>query len=314
MGILGPTSDSGVTVREQIVIGSRGSDLALYQANLICSHLMAVSRREVIVKIIKTAGDKLDTVAFDQMEGKGFFTKELEDALLCGEIDLAVHSLKDLMTTQPEGLKLGAVGFRVDRRELLVIRRECKSGDGLLPLKPGAIVGTSAARRKAQVASLNPAVRITDLRGNVPTRVNRLREGKYDAIVIAAAGIERLQLNLSDLEVIYFSPEIFLPAPAQGILGIQIRGNDAEIESLVSQFNDPRADLEAQLERGLLAMFDSGCSLPLGVLTDINGGSFRLRAVLGVSQGEAWLSPRRADVSGTSVDEMLAQAYRELTN
>lgn len=303
-----------MTMREQIVIGSRGSDLALYQANLIRSHLSAISQCGVSIKIIKTAGDKLDTLSFAQMEGKGFFTKELEDALLSREIDLAVHSLKDLMTTQPEGLKLGAVGFRVDRRELLVIRRECKSGSAVLPLKPGAVVGTSAARRKAQVAALNPSVQITDLRGNVPTRINRVREGKYDAIVIAAAGIERLQLDLSDLEVESLAPDIFLPAPAQGILGIQIRGNDAEIESLVSQLNDPQAKLEARLERGLLAMFNSGCSLPLGVLTDISENGYRLRAVLGVSEGEAWLSPRRADVSGTNVDDMLSQAYQELTN
>jgi hydroxymethylbilane synthase len=301
-------------MRGQIVIGSRGSDLALYQANLIRSHLTAICQRDIIIKIIKTAGDKLDTVAFDQMEGKGFFTKELEDALLNGDIDLAVHSLKDLMTTQPAGLKLGAVGFRVDRRELLVIRRDRKAGDGALPLKAGAVVGTSAARRKAQVAALNPSVQIAELRGNVPTRVNRLREGKYDAIVIAAAGIERLELDLSDFEVIYLAPETFLPAPAQGILGIQIRSNDPEMESIVSQLNDPRAELEARLERGLLAMFDSGCSLPLGVYSEITDNGYRLNAVLGVRRGDSWLPPRRVDVSGTDVNCILSRAYRDLTD
>ena len=297
-----------------IVIGSRGSDLALYQANLIRSHLTAVCKREISIKIIKTAGDKLDTVAFDQMEGKGFFTKELEDALLSGEIDLAVHSLKDLMTTQPEGLKLGAVGFRADRRELLVMRRDRKTGDGALPMTAGAVVGTSAARRKAQVAALNPDVQIAELRGNVPTRVKRLREGKYDAIVIAAAGIERLELDLSDLEVIYLPAETFLPAPAQGILGVQIRSNDSETESIAARLNDPRAELEARLERGLLAMFDSGCSLPLGVLSEISDNGYRLKAVLGVRDGDRWLTPRRVDVSGTDVNCILSRAYKDLTD
>jgi len=301
-------------MRGHIVIGSRGSDLALYQAHLIQSHLAAVSKRDISIKIIKTAGDRIDSTPFDQMEGKGFFTKELEDSLLSGEIDVAVHSLKDLMTTQPAGLKLGAVGFRVDRRELLMICRDFRAGDGAFPVKAGAVVGTSAARRKAQVAALNPNVQIVDLRGNVPTRIKRLREGKYDAIVIAAAGVERLKLDVSELEVIYLDPETFLPAPAQGILGIQIRSDDREIESIVSQLNDPRAELEARLERGLLAMFDSGCSLPLGVLTEISENSYRLKAVLGVRNGTEWLTPRRIEVTGTDVEQILAEAYRGLTN
>ncbi|MCX6833758.1 MAG: hydroxymethylbilane synthase [candidate division Zixibacteria bacterium] len=301
-------------MRGHIVIGSRGSDLALYQAHLIQSHLSAVCKCDISIKIIKTAGDRIDSTPFDQMEGKGFFTKELEDSLLSGEIDVAVHSLKDLMTTQPAGLKLGAVGFRVDRRELLLIRRDCRAGEGVLPVKAGAVVGTSAARRKAQVAALNPNVRIVDLRGNVPTRINRLREGKYDAIVIAAAGVERLKLDVSDLEVICLAPETFLPAPAQGILGIQIRSDDPAIEAIVSRLNDPRAELEARLERGLLAMFNSGCSLPLGVLTEISENSYRLKAVLGVRDGAEWLAPRRVEITGTAVEQILADAYRGLTN
>lgn len=301
-------------MRGHIVIGSRGSDLALYQAHLIQSHLAAISDCDISIKTIKTAGDRIDSTPFDQMEGKGFFTKEIEDALLSGEIDVAVHSLKDLMTTQPAGLKLGAVGFRADRCEMLIIRRNFREGENTFPVKAGAIVGTSAARRKAQVAALNPNVRIVDLRGNVPTRIDRLREGKYDAIVIAAAGVERLKLDVSDLEVIHLSPEVFLPAPAQGILGIQIRSDDVEIESVVSQLNDPRAELEARLERGLLAMFDSGCSLPLGVLTEITENRYRLKAVLGVRDGAEWLAPRRVDVTGTDVAQILAEAYRGLTS
>jgi hydroxymethylbilane synthase len=148
----------------------------------------------------------------------------------------------------------------------------------------------------------------------VPTRINRLREGKYDAIVIAAAGVERLKLDVSDLEVICLAPETFLPAPAQGILGIQIRSNDPAIEAIVSRLNDPRAELEARLERGLLAMFNSGCSLPLGVFTEISENSYRLKAVLGVRDGAEWLAPRRVEITGTAVEQILADAYRGLTN
>src|SRR5512138_1392256 len=175
----------------RLVIGSRGSDLALFQANFIKSILEGPSCA-VEIKIIKTSGDKIDNISFDKMEGKGFFTKELEDALLANEIDLAVHSLKDLMTSQPDGLKLGAVGYRADRRELLLIRKEAVDGDGLIPVKQGGVIGTSAARRKGQIAYYNPSLTIADLRGNVPTRVAKLRDGKYDAILLAAAGVTRL--------------------------------------------------------------------------------------------------------------------------
>ena len=166
------------------------------------------------IKIVKTSGDKIDDISFDKMEGKCFFTKELEDSLLSHEIDLAVHSLKDLMTVQPDGLKLGAVGYRADRREMLLIRKESRIGNGVLPVKEGGIIGTSSARRKCQINFHNDSLQIKDLRGNVPTRVNKLRQGMYDTIVIAVAGVKRLGLDLSDLDAIELEPETFLPAPA----------------------------------------------------------------------------------------------------
>ncbi len=166
----------------KMVIGSRGSDLALYQANFIKDILEREHKCEVEIKIIKTSGDKIDNISFDKMEGKGFFTKELEDALLAREIDLAVHSLKDLMTSQPEGLKLGAAGYRADRRELLLInRKSCDKSGGAIPVIKGGVIGTSSARRKCQIAFHNPSLDIRDLRGNVPTRVKKLRDGQYDA-------------------------------------------------------------------------------------------------------------------------------------
>ena len=198
-----------------LIIGTRGSDLALYQANFIHDVLVNEHKCIVDIKIIKTSGDKIDTISFDKMEGKGFFTKELENALLNKEIDLAVHSLKDLMTSQPASLKLGAAGYRADRREMLLIRKESLGSNNVLPVKDGGIIGTSSARRKCQIVHHNPTLQIKDLRGNVPTRINKLRKGQYDAIIIAAAGVKRLKLNLDDLEVVLLDAEIFLQAPAQ---------------------------------------------------------------------------------------------------
>lgn len=296
----------------KLIIGSRGSDLALYQANFIRDVLIREHGCEVEIKIIQTAGDKIDNVSFDKMEGKGFFTKELEEALLKNEIDLAVHSLKDLMTTQPAGLKLGAAGYRADRSEMLLIRKESTVAKGVIPVRASGIIGTSSARRKAQLHFHNPTLKINDLRGNVPTRIRKLREGLYDAILIASAGVKRLQLDVSDLTAIELDPEVFLPAPAQGILGIQIRDNDERVETVIAKMGSPEEMKQAELERGLLRKFGSGCSLPLGVWSDNQGGEYRLKAVLGVQHKEEWIGLKSADVQGTNIERMVEQAYATL--
>ncbi len=298
--------------QEQIVIGTRGSDLALYQANFIKNILISQYNCDVALKIIKTTGDNIDHLAFDKMEGKGFFTRELEDALLSSEIDLAVHSLKDLMTSQPEGLTLGAVGFRADFRELLLIRPEAATEDGFLPVKDGSVLGTSSARRQCQVLYHNPSVKIKDLRGNVPTRVQKLRDGDYDAIVLAAAGLDRLELDLSGLKAVRLDPEQFLPAPAQAILGMQIRKEDNQTAEVVTKLNSEEAELQIALERGLLARYDSGCTLPLGVKSDLSGGKLRLKAVLGVRQGDGWSGLKHADISGDNAEQIVTEAYNQL--
>lgn len=297
---------------DKLVIGTRGSDLALYQANFIKSEIENKFDTKVELNIIKTSGDKIDNISFDKMEGKGFFTKELEDALLNNEIDLAVHSLKDLMTSQPDGLKLGAVGYRADLRELLLIRKEATIGDGFFPLKDDAVVGTSSNRRKCQVAHYLPNAQITDLRGNVPTRIRKLREGNYDAILLAAAGVKRLELDLSDLTVIELDPEKFLPAPAQGILGLQIRENDTEVEKIISALNDAKDEKSARLERGLLSKFDSGCSLPLGVYSEVSDNSYRLKAVLGLRENDNWIGLKEIDLNGDDIDAIVNEAFDKL--
>jgi hydroxymethylbilane synthase len=296
---------------KHLVIGTRGSDLALYQANFIKDKLTNELGCSIELKIIKTSGDKIDYLSFDKMEGKGFFTKELEDALLNKEIDLAVHSLKDLMTTQPDGLKLGAVGYRADKRELLLIRKESFTGEGVIPVKENGIVGTSSNRRKCQVFHYNKSLTIKDLRGNVPTRIRKLREDQYDAILLAAAGVKRLELDISDLEVVYLDPEQFLPAPAQGILGIQIR-DEMETESIISQLNDSVDVQSAALERGLLSKFDSGCSLPLGVYSEVNNGQYRLKACLGELKDNQWVGLKNADLSGDNIEKLVLDVFDEL--
>jgi hydroxymethylbilane synthase len=295
-----------------VIIGSRGSDLALYQAHFIREQLERRNDCTVEIKIIRTVGDKIDTLSFDKMEGKRFFTKELEDALLARQIDLAVHSLKDLMTTQPVGLRLGAAGYRADRRELLIVRKEAVVNQGILPIRDSATIGTSSARRQGQIAFFNRSLKITDLRGNVPTRIARLREGKYDAILIAAAGVSRLNLDLSDLHVVPLNPEQFLPAPAQGILGIQIRDNDPRVESIVRELGSKHERIIADLERGLLKKFGLGCSLPLGVYSDVCKNQFRLKAVLATRDGDIWTGIKQAEVLGSEVAEMVETAYKML--
>jgi hydroxymethylbilane synthase len=220
----------------------------------------------VEIKIISTHGDRTQewNTAFDKLEGKGFFTKELEEALLKKEIDLAVHSHKDLPTESPDGLMIGAVSDREDPSELLLIRKENVDDKQRFNLKSGAKVGTSSARRKSQLTAFRPDVTIEDLRGNVPTRINKLREGQYDAIMLAAAGIERLGLDLSDLHVEKLDPKEFIPAPAQGVLAWQIRDNDSAIESVIDKLNNEDVQMQINVERRILNLFDGGCQLPLG--------------------------------------------------
>jgi hydroxymethylbilane synthase len=299
--------------RRELILGTRGSQLALTQANMVKSALVSDYNVPVAIKAIQTVADKVEHVSLNQIEGKGFFIKELEEALLDGEIDLAVHSLKDLMTTQPQGLKLGAVGFREDRREALIMKKEARVEKGVLPVKLKGVVGAGSVRRYCQIAFHNPLLKIKYLRGNVTTRIEKLREGEYDAIIIAAAGIKRLRLDLSDLEVVYLDPEMFLPAPGQGLLGIQIRSDDHEVANMVGKLNSRTGELEAYLERGLLSRFESGCSLPLGVYSQVHVNQFRLKAVLGQKVDDRWAGLKTADVTKTAPDSVIDEVFKELS-
>lgn len=248
----------------KIKIGTRGSKLALWQANETRERLQNLGV-EVEIIIIKTQGDKIQHLSFDKMEGKGFFTKEIEEKLLNCEIDLAVHSHKDLETHQPDGLSIVAVSEREDPSDILLIKRSNVDEGQIFNLKKNAVVGTSSARRKSQLLFFRPDLQIIDLRGNVPTRINKLRSENYDAIMLASAGVERLKLDVSDLHSERLDPKEFIPAAAQGVLAWQTRKEDAETIRIVQELNNEEVAKRIEIERGILKACNGGCQLPLGV-------------------------------------------------
>jgi hydroxymethylbilane synthase len=252
-----------------MTIGSRGSQLALWQAHYVAGLLdkLGVQTR---IEIIKTTGDHLQTASLIQAGGKGLFTKEIEEALLSGAIDLAVHSLKDLPTETPQGLVIAAIPTREDPRDALV---GCRLGD----LPQGARVGTSSGRRGAQLRALRPDVRIEPIRGNVDTRLRKLKEGQYHAILLAAAGLRRLGLEAEIAEIL--SPEHVCPAAGQGSLALETRESD-DARRICAELDDEPTRQAVTCERATLAALGAGCQLPVGAFAEIVGRTLRLRAVV----------------------------------
>ena len=251
-------------MNRKIKIGTRGSELALFQANYIKDQLKEVGVT-CELKEIKTQGDEIQDIGFDKMEGKGFFTKELEKALVSKEIDLAVHSMKDMETTPTRKLKIAAVSGRESPNDMLVINANATDKGRRLHLKEKAIIGTSSARRKSQIIAFRSDVVVEDLRGNVPTRIEKLRSGEYDAIIIAAAGVDRLEIDLSEFHVEQLDPTEFVPAPAQGALACQIRKDDKWLDKKVAEVNHESSAIGCNLEREILNKFGGGCQTPIGV-------------------------------------------------
>lgn len=249
---------------KHIRIGSRGSDLALWQANHVKNQLEQLGH-SVEITIIKTQGDAIQHLSFDKMEGKGFFTKEIEQALLEDKVDLAVHSHKDLETDNPAGLIIAAVSERENPSDLILVRKESLSEGIEWKIKTRGVIGTSSARRKAMVRTTRPDLAIHDLRGNVPTRIQKLREGLYDAIILAKAGVDRLQIDLREFELVELDPTVFVPAPAQGVLGLQIREKDKHLFDILQELNHKDIEERIRVERTVLNLMDGGCQLPLGV-------------------------------------------------
>ena len=296
-------------LRREVRIGTRGSKLALWQANYLQAELAKIGLTSSI-HIIKTKGDTIQDLSFDKIEGKGFFTKEIEEALLGEEVDLAVHSMKDLPTTSPEGLVITAVSYREDPTDWLIIRKEVSVKDKLLQLPPGAVVGTSSARRKAQLLHFRADLTLKDIRGNVPTRIDKLRQGQFDAIVLAGAGITRLELDLSEFEVIKFDPKEFIPAPAQGVLAFQVRENDKELRRQLRSLHHQEVADCTNVERRVLQLLDGGCHLPLGAYcTKDHAGNYHLWAAYAES---ATASLKQISLSSSTRFELAEQAIAVL--
>lgn len=255
-----------------LTVGTRGSKLALCQARWVADRLRTAGR-EVAVRVIRTTGDRIGAVplaALGRQQGvKGVFTKEIEEALLAGEIDLAVHSLKDLPTELDGRLSLGCVPVRADPRDALVGKR-------LAELRPGDRVGTGSVRRAAQLRLLRPDVTVAEIRGNVDTRLAKLRAGEYDAVLLAAAGLERLGLRSEIAECL--SPDRMVPAIGQGALGIEVRSGDERTLASLSPLRDGIARAEVRAERGLLRALGGGCEMPVGAHARARDGRLRLIA------------------------------------
>lgn len=253
-----------MTTTNNLRIGTRGSVLAVRQAELV-KKLLLEARPESTVEIvpIKTRGDIIQDVPLAQLEGKSFFTKEIEDALLNREADIAVHSGKDVPTELPDGLVLA--GFL--KRHCPFDAWICSAGKSLAALEAGARVGTSSLRRRALVASLRPDLTLLDLRGNVDTRLKKLKDGQYEAIILAAAGLERLGL-LSEVTELLDSTA-FLPAVSQGAIAVEIRADDPFVAALTAPIIDKDTTCAVRAERALLAALEGGCQVPLGALARV---------------------------------------------
>ncbi len=293
--------------RMKLRIGTRGSDLALWQANHVAGVLAAADVETEII-VLKTRGDVIDDVPLTGIEGKAFFTGEIERALLQGAVDLAVHSHKDLPVEVTPALVIAAVPPRADPGERLLVRAlSYQESAAFLPVIRGGAVGTSAPRRATQIAALRPDLRVETLRGNVPTRVGKLREGLFDAIVLAAAGLDRLELDTSDLIVVPLSIELFVPAPAQGALAIQAREDDAAVIALCRErLHDEPTARAIRAERELLLAAGGGCNLPLGACVDALDGRWRAHTFSGVGRA------RWAEAEADEPEEAARAAFAKM--
>ncbi|MBI2852396.1 MAG: hydroxymethylbilane synthase [Chloroflexi bacterium] len=262
-------------MKTRLTIGSRGSKLALIQTEMIIAALKKANPRlEINLSKIKTTGDRERNKPFDDMEGSGIFVKEIETALLDGRIDLAVHSLKDMMTDVPRGLCLAAVTERADPRDVLV----SAGGKKLAELPPGARIGTGSPRRAVQLTALRPNVQVQSIRGNVDSRLRRVSSGELDGVIVAAAGI--IRLGLQDRITEYLPIDSFLPAVGQGALALEARADDKETLALVAPLNHMPTWQSVTAERAFLRAMGGGCTTPIAALGTVKGDTLRLSGMV----------------------------------
>ncbi len=269
-------------MKNKFIIGSRGSELALWQANFIKGELEKNNENiSVEIKIIKTKGDKITDVALSKIGDKSLFTKELENELLENDIDIAVHSLKDLQTRLPKGLKLTAVPKRHPVEDVLIAKEKNVT---LKTIRESGVVATGSLRRRSQLLNLRPDINVVELRGNVPTRIQKFLESDWDAIILARAGVERLGLekNISS----FISKKEILPAVGQGALGIETRDSDKDTAGILKPVHDQETLFAVLAERSLLRTLEGGCQVPIGTYSEIKGDELYLKAYVGSVNGK----------------------------
>jgi hydroxymethylbilane synthase len=285
-------------------IGSRGSQLALWQANHISARLREHGH-EVEIEIIKTTGDKITDVALAKVGTKGMFTKEIEEALLDRRVDLAVHSLKDLPTELARDFEIAAITKRENPRDAFLSRHF----DSIDDLPPKARVGTSSLRRQAQLKALRPDLNILPLRGNVDTRLRKLEEGEYDAIILASAGLHRLGLTQRIRTIL--PEDIMCPAAGQGALGIEIREGDTVMREHLRFLDDSDARASTTAERALLNELGGGCQVPIGAFAEVRDGMVRLSGVVARPDGSTVLRDVRTGKDPKTLGESLGRSLLE---
>ena len=296
----------------KITIGSRGSALALWQANWVKDRLEAAGHK-IQIQIIKTTGDKMQTASLAASGSKGLFIKEIEEALLAGQVDLAVHSMKDLPTNLPEGLGVAAVPEREDPHDALV----SKSGISLQQLPPGARIGTSSLRRQSQLLALRPDVKVVPMRGNVDTRLRKLERGGCEALVLAGAGLKRL--GFASHITSWFSESEICPAVGQGALAIEISLQNSAVREAVAQLNHPSTHQAVRAERAMLEALGGGCQLPIAAYAKHDAGDMHLAGVVAAPNGKRLLraradgKPENPEQLGQHVaEDLLRQGASEL--
>lgn len=293
-------------MKTKLIIGTRQSLLALWQSR----HIAALLRErypqcEVVLQKIVTKGDRILDVPLAKIGGKGLFTKEIESELLAGGIDLAVHSLKDMPTELPQGLCLTAITQRANVGDAFVSNKYAS----LAELPAGAVLGTSSLRRRAQLLAVRPDLEITDLRGNVDTRLRKLDEGQMDAVILAAAGLERLGYGDRIREIL--PPSVCLPAVGQGALAVECREDDAETRAMLDFLNDKAARQATAAERAFLGLVEGGCQVPIGVYAQVQDEAITIEAIIASLDGGRLL---RQQISGAAADgpELAAELGRRM--
>lgn len=290
----------------KIVVGTRGSNLAITQTNMVIDMIKAVHPSiEFEVKIIITKGDVVKDLPINEIGGKEIFTKELEKELLGGTIDMAVHSMKDMPAELPAGLKLSFTPKREDCRDALILREGIK---GLDDLPIGGKIGTGSKRRKFQILEYRPDLEVVGVRGNIQTRINKIETENLDGVILAVAGINRLGLELGD-RIVYLAKDIVLPSPTQGILAIEIREDDERLHNILESISHAETEIQAKVERAFLKGAGGSCHIPVGAYCEVTKEKIYLEGLLGTVDGEILI---RKSLEG-SIDSLEELGY-ELAN